>query len=117
VAATGTQSAGAAAAATASAQSDVATGDQGAGLLRPLQDDAALGLVRGQLDGLVQQRLVGHHPVGLDAAGAGHHDLRLGIVDARGQLRAAKPPNTTEWMAPMRAQASMAMAASGTIGM
>ena len=30
---------------------------------------------------------------------------------------AAKPPNTTEWMAPMRAQASMAMIASATIGM
>ena len=28
-----------------------------------------------------------------------------------------KPPNTTEWTAPIRAQASMAMAASGTIGM
>ena len=30
---------------------------------------------------------------------------------------AEKPPNTTECMAPMRAQASMAIAASGTIGM
>ena len=30
---------------------------------------------------------------------------------------AAKPPNTTEWIAPMRAQASMANTASGTIGM
>ena len=30
---------------------------------------------------------------------------------------AAKPPNTTEWIAPMRAQASMANAASGIIGM
>ena len=30
---------------------------------------------------------------------------------------ALKPPKTTEWMAPMRAQASMAMAASGIIGM
>ena len=30
---------------------------------------------------------------------------------------AAKPPNTTEWMAPMRAQASMAKTASGTMGM
>ena len=30
---------------------------------------------------------------------------------------AAKPPKTTEWMAPMRAQASIAMTASGTIGM
>ncbi len=29
----------------------------------------------------------------------------------------AKPPNTTEWTAPMRAQASMATTASGIIGM
>ena len=28
----------------------------------------------------------------------------------------ANPPNTTEWMAPIRAQASMATTASGTIG-
>ena len=28
-----------------------------------------------------------------------------------------KPPNTTEWMAPMRAQASMEIAASRIIGM
>ena len=31
--------------------------------------------------------------------------------------RAAKPPNTTEWIAPIRAQASIATTASGTIGM
>jgi hypothetical protein len=30
---------------------------------------------------------------------------------------AAKPPNTTEWIAPSRAQASMAIAASGIMGM
>ena len=30
---------------------------------------------------------------------------------------AAKPPKTTEWIAPMRAQASMAKTASGIIGM
>jgi hypothetical protein len=29
----------------------------------------------------------------------------------------AKPPKTTEWMAPIRAQASIATTASGTIGM
>ena len=29
----------------------------------------------------------------------------------------AKPPNTTEWMAPRRAQASMANSACGVIGM
>ena len=33
------------------------------------------------------------------------------------RLAAAKPPNTTEWIAPSRAQASMANAASGIIGM
>jgi len=30
---------------------------------------------------------------------------------------ALKPPNTTLWVAPMRAQASMATASSGTMGM
>jgi hypothetical protein len=30
---------------------------------------------------------------------------------------AAKPPNTTEWTAPTRAQASIAITVSGTIGM
>lgn len=30
---------------------------------------------------------------------------------------AANPPNTTEWTAPSRAQASIATTASGTIGM
>ena len=30
---------------------------------------------------------------------------------------AAKPPKTTEWIAPSRAQASIAITASGTIGM
>ncbi len=30
---------------------------------------------------------------------------------------AAKPPNTTEWIAPIRAHASIAITASGTIGM
>ncbi len=31
--------------------------------------------------------------------------------------RGAKPPKTTEWTAPSRAQASIASTASGTIGM
>ena len=33
------------------------------------------------------------------------------------RLAAAKPPNTTEWTAPMRAHASIANAASAIIGM
>jgi hypothetical protein len=32
-------------------------------------------------------------------------------------LSGEKPPKTTEWIAPMRAQASIAAAASGIIGM
>ena len=32
------------------------------------------------------------------------------------RLSGENPPNTTEWIAPMRAQASIATAASGTIG-
>ena len=32
------------------------------------------------------------------------------------RLSGENPPNTTEWMAPMRAQASIATAASGIIG-
>ena len=33
------------------------------------------------------------------------------------RLAAAKPPNTTEWIAPMRAHASIANTASAIIGM
>ena len=33
------------------------------------------------------------------------------------RLSGEKPPNTTEWIAPIRAQASIAAAASGIIGM
>jgi hypothetical protein len=36
---------------------------------------------------------------------------------ALARLCAAKPPNTTEWIAPSRAQASIANTASGIIGM
>ena len=32
------------------------------------------------------------------------------------RLSGENPPNTTEWIAPIRAQASIATAASGTIG-
>jgi len=41
--------------------------------------------------------------------------LASSILVAR--LAAAKPPKTTEWIAPMRTQASMANAASAIIGM
>ena len=75
------------------------------------------GLWLGAVDRLVEEGLVAHDPARLDAARGRQHDLRGGVVDAGGQLAGAKPPKTTEWMAPMRAQASIAMTASGTIGM
>jgi hypothetical protein len=45
--------------------------------------------------------------------------MTLGLASSMrvASSRAAKPPNTTEWIAPMRAQASMPITASGTIGM
>ncbi len=45
--------------------------------------------------------------------------IRLGRASSMraARLAAAKPPNTTEWIAPMRAQASIAKQASGIIGM
>ena len=54
--------------------------------LRALEDDRPLRLVSRQLDGGVEQRLVGHHPVDLDAARSGQDQLRLRVVDAGGQL-------------------------------
>ena len=46
----------------------------------------------------------------------------IAALESQSRMRSAsasgeKPPNTTEWTAPMRAQASMANAASGIIGM
>ena len=43
---------------------------------RALQDDAGVRLVRGELDGFVQQRLVGDDAPRLDAAGGGDDRLR-----------------------------------------
>ena len=65
---------------------DVAAFDHGPGFLGAAQDDAVVGLVLGHVDGLVEEGLVVHHPAGLDAAGAGDHDLGLGVVDASRQL-------------------------------
>ena len=73
------------------------------------------------MDGVSLERLVGHllqgNEMAAAVAGVGRHEEdRLGIVDAIAQRLALKPPKTTLWTAPMRAQASMAMASSGTSG-
>ncbi len=65
---------------------EVAAFDEFARLLRPLQDQAALDLMRGDSDGAVQQRLVRHDPPRLEAAGRGDDDFRLGVVDAGRQF-------------------------------
>ena len=46
----------------------IATSDQRGFRLRPLQDETGAGLVLGERDGLVQERLVMHDAAGLDAA-------------------------------------------------
>jgi hypothetical protein len=45
--------------------------------------------------------------------------MTLGLASSMrvANSREENPPKTTEWMAPMRAQASMAIAPSGTVGM
>ena len=47
---------------------EVAALDERRSFLRPLEDHAPLGLVAGQLDGAVEQRLVRHDAIGLEAA-------------------------------------------------
>ena len=64
----------------------VAAFDQVGLELRALQDDAGLRLMRGERDRLVEQRLVGHDAVDFDAAGRRQDQLRLGVVDAGGEL-------------------------------
>ena len=56
-------------------------GEFGAGGVS-LEDQAGVGLVRGERDRGVQQRLVFHHAAWLEAAGGGDDDLGLGVGDA-----------------------------------
>ena len=65
-------------------------------------------LVRRERDRRVEQRLVLDDALGLDAARR-RHDRRAAARRrcASPARAAAKPPNTTEWIAPSRAQASM----------
>ena len=55
-----------------------------------LVDHTVIRLVRGQLDGLVQKRLVGHDPVRLVPAGRADDGFRGGIVDPLCQLGRGK---------------------------
>ena len=64
----------------------VAALDQVRLALRALQDEAGLRLVLGEFDRLVEQRLVGNDAGALDAAARRQDHLRLGVVDAGGEL-------------------------------
>lgn len=59
--------------------------------LRTLQDHALLGLVGGEFDGPVEQRLVRDDPLALDSAGGGDDHLGRGVVDAERQLARGEP--------------------------
>ena len=76
-----------------------------------------LGRVRGLVQRRVEQRLVRDV-----RAPSRPHEADTMTRGRASSMRtasscAAKPPNTTEWIAPRRAQASIANTASGTIGM
>ena len=58
--------------------------------LLALQDDASRGLVPRERDRLVEHRLVGNHPAGLEAAARREDQLRLGVVDPGGKLAGRK---------------------------
>ena len=69
-------------------------------------------------DGLVGRRLEREHLAAAVAAVGGDQHLGLGVVDAVGERVGARTRRTPRCAAaPMRAQASIATAASGIIGM
>ena len=67
--------------------------------------------------GLVRIRLQRHALAAAPALVGGDQDRRSAIGDPPARASGEKPPNTTECTAPIRAQASIAIAASGIIGM
>ena len=64
----------------------VAAGNERGLLLRALQDETSVGLVAGERDRLVEQRLVFDDAADLEAAARRQDQLRLGIVDAGREL-------------------------------
>ena len=68
----------------------IAACDEIASLLRPLQDDAGIGLDAGEFDRLVEQRLVLHEAAGLEPAARREDQLRFCIFDAGGEFLRGK---------------------------
>ena len=61
------------------------------GQFRALEDHAGVGGVLRLGQGIVQQWLVGHHPVRFDPAGRRQDDLRFGVVDACCEFMGGEP--------------------------
>ena len=90
---------------------DIPAGRQFGFRHRALMDDAVIRLVRCHLDGAVEQRHVGSIPQEALTISFGLQSL----IRFASSLE-AKPPKTTECTAPIRVAASMAITASGIIG-
>ena len=71
----------------------------------------------GDGNGDIRAELVVHHFTVAIVAIDGDEDPAAGIGDARSTGPPLKPPNTTEWMTPKRAHASMVMGNSASMGM
>ena len=69
---------------------EISTLDQVRFEYRALQNDTELGFPLGQVDRLVEQRLVGDQPRGFNAARRGNDRFWLGVIDADGKFFAGK---------------------------
>ena len=85
--------------------------------LGALIDDAGGGLVLGERDREIEQRLVFDDPARLDAAARGQNDLWLGVVDAGRKLLRGETAKHHRMHGADAREASMATIASGIIGM
>ncbi len=85
--------------------------------LLALLDDHGFGLMGGQLERAVEQRLVLDHAAGLDAARRRHDHLRRGVVDADRQLVCCEAAEDDRVHRADAGQANIATTASGIIGM
>jgi len=95
---------------------EIPAGEKFGGVHGTLEDDAFFRLVMPEANGFVEKRLVRENAVALNAAGGGGDNLGLASSMRAASSCEAKPPKTTECTAPRRAQASIAIAASGTMG-
>jgi hypothetical protein len=86
-------------------------------MLLALQNDGASGLCLRMFDRRIEQRLVGHDPARLDAAGGRHDQLGLAILDPGGKLGSGKAAKHHRMDGAKTRAGQHCHQASGTIGM